>query len=230
MIETTAQREKRIKAEAAIRAQRAAAYAKKMNPEAPEQPAEVSTVNTVDGTRLAILEKKIEGGIKQFLEVGEALAEIREKKLYLETHQTFEAYCNERWNIGRAHAYRMMDAADVRKNVSPLGDITQERQARTLKTLTPPDQRKAMKRAVKKNGPKPTAKEIEVEVEAIREEKLKAYNATVPKFIPDHESEAAASIERIRKAVGDEVEELTAEGIKQLAAFLRELATDLEAA
>jgi hypothetical protein len=55
------------------------------------------------------------------LEVGNAIREIRDSKLYKETHSTFEEYCWERWGWKRAHAYRQIEVAETAafvKNVS----------------------------------------------------------------------------------------------------------------
>lgn len=66
--------------------------------------------------------------------------EIREKRLYQQAGwDTFEGYCEERWGWKRAHAYRLMDAAEVIKALSPTGDTipfpATERQARELAPL-----------------------------------------------------------------------------------------------
>lgn len=62
-------------------------------------------------TRLAELETVIERGQQTFVEVGNALAEIRDQRLYKETHATFEAYCRERWGFGRNYANKQIAAA-----------------------------------------------------------------------------------------------------------------------
>ena len=54
----------------------------------------------------------------------------------------WEDYCRERWGLGRAHAYRLIDAAATAEAVSPVGDITNERQARALSGLPAEEQRK----------------------------------------------------------------------------------------
>src|SRR5690606_33165582 len=62
--------------------------------------------------------------------------EIRDRRLYRVSHDTFETYCREKWNMERAQAYRLMDSAGVVKNLSPMGDKpTSERQARPLTRL-----------------------------------------------------------------------------------------------
>lgn len=57
-------------------------------------------------------------GLNTFFEVGNALLVIKSKRLYRETHDTFEAYCRERWDIGRSYAWRFIGAAE-RINLLP---------------------------------------------------------------------------------------------------------------
>lgn len=63
--------------------------------------------------RLEQLEAVIERGLATFVEVGEALLEIRDSRLYRETHATFDAYCQQRWGIHRSRGYQLMEAAKV---------------------------------------------------------------------------------------------------------------------
>jgi hypothetical protein len=61
----------------------------------------------------------------------------------------------ERWNMKRAHAYRLIESAEV---MSPLGDksaITSERQARELARVEPERRQEVVERAVeaKANAP-----------------------------------------------------------------------------
>jgi hypothetical protein len=87
-------------------------------------------------TRLAELEATIERGLTTFVAVGLALTEIQEKQLYRGDFETFEEYCLKRWAIKRAHAYRLINAAEVVGALSPMGDIPKgEREARELVTL-----------------------------------------------------------------------------------------------
>jgi hypothetical protein len=69
--------------------------------------------------------------------VGVALLEIRDRRLYRhQGHVTFEAYCQERWQMGRQYAYRLIDAAKVAQALSPIGDNpATESQARELAPL-----------------------------------------------------------------------------------------------
>ena len=67
-----------------------------------------------------LLEKKeavIKRGKKAFVEVGTALAEIRDAKLYRQEFKTFEEYCSKKWDLCRKSAYILMDAAEVKKGL-----------------------------------------------------------------------------------------------------------------
>lgn len=77
----------------------------------------------VEASRLADLEGVIERGLSTFVEVGEALLEIRDARLYRLTHGTWEAYCEDRWQMKRAHAHRLIEASQVAVAMSPFGDI-----------------------------------------------------------------------------------------------------------
>lgn len=117
-------------------------------------------------------EAVIERGLKTFYEVGAALLEIRDGKLYRETHATFEDYCRERWQLKQSHTYRLMDAASVIENLksSPNGGTLpdNERQIRPLTSLPPEQQAEAWKEALE-TAPdgKVTAAHVEATVQRI---------------------------------------------------------------
>lgn len=92
-------------------------------------------LTALERDRLGDLERVVDAGLQTFVDVGLALQEIRDGRLYRETAGTFEAYLADRWSIKRAHGYRLIDAARVAEVVSPVGDIPNERQARELAPL-----------------------------------------------------------------------------------------------
>src|SRR5436189_5170738 len=55
-------------------------------------------------------ERVLSYGLKHFFDVGNALLIIRDQRLYRGTHGTFEAYCHERWVLGRSYAWRLIAA------------------------------------------------------------------------------------------------------------------------
>lgn len=105
--------------------------------------------------RLAQLEKVIEKHLVGFVEVGKALLEIRDDKLYRESHPTFEAWCHERFQIGRRRAYELIAATNVREGLVRHGAQilpANERQARALSTLPAEHQPVVWQAAVKLAG------------------------------------------------------------------------------
>lgn len=86
---------------------------------------------------LTSYEAVIDKGLETFMEVGTALMAIRDRRLYRQTHGTFEQYCSERWALSRKRTYDLMDAAGAVAAMSPMGDtattpIENERQARAI--------------------------------------------------------------------------------------------------
>jgi PAS domain-containing protein len=70
-------------------------------------------LNAAEQAELAQLETVIERGMNTFVDVGNALAAINDQKLYRADHETFEAYCRQRWNVSRPRAYELMAAAEA---------------------------------------------------------------------------------------------------------------------
>lgn len=127
------------------------------------EPGPLEPITTDEVERLGELVATVRRHLDGFIEAGAALVEIRDSRLYRDTYPTFEAFCAAEFGIGRAHAYRMIDAAEV---VSPMGDtgalVANERQARAL-AAAPPEERADVMAAVATKG-KPTAAAITDEV------------------------------------------------------------------
>ncbi|WP_375506657.1 hypothetical protein [uncultured Nostoc sp.] len=60
------------------------------------------------------LERRVE---RAFLSAGQALMELRERRLYRSTHRTFEEYCRDRFNYTRDAAYLKISATVVYENL-----------------------------------------------------------------------------------------------------------------
>ena len=98
--------------------------------------------------RLTHLETIIARNQVHFYDIGRALKEIRDNRLYKRgLFDTFEAYTRARWDMGRSHAHRLIEAYGVIRNLSPIGEIlpTNESQVRPLVQLKPFEQRKVWK-------------------------------------------------------------------------------------
>lgn len=101
---------------------------------------------------LAQHEQIIERGLKTFVDVGNALLAIRERKLYRDDYKTFETYCQNRWGFTSERARLLMRSAEVMDNLSQTPTMvgvlpTSERQARPLIKLEPEQQREVWERA-----------------------------------------------------------------------------------
>jgi len=102
--------------------------------------------------RLIHLENLIARNQCRFHEMGKALKEIRDNRLYkLNLFNSFEVYTRARWDMGKSQAYRLIDAYQVVNNLSPIGDIlpSNESQIRILAQLNPIEQRKIWKAFLK---------------------------------------------------------------------------------
>ena len=102
-----------------------------------EEPEASTDLTAAETDRLVELEQAVDRGLQTFVEVGQALAEIRERKLYRASHDTFERYCRERWGFTRRRALQFIDAAAVTTLVVNAGlpAPTHEAQARELVPL-----------------------------------------------------------------------------------------------
>jgi hypothetical protein len=78
----------------------------------PAVPAELPIIDH-DHDRLAELEAVVDRGLHVFVDVGLALATIRDERLYRATHPTFKAYLAQRWGFGQQWAYGRMYVAQV---------------------------------------------------------------------------------------------------------------------
>lgn len=119
------------------------------------------------------LENVVREGLQTFRQVGEALVEIHDRKLYKAVCSTFEAYLQVRWQMSRRTARQHMEAAEVMGLLSAGGAMAplpeNERQVRPLTSLPPEQQPEAWKEAVetaKAEGRPVTAQHTRIAAEA----------------------------------------------------------------
>lgn len=121
-------------------------------------------LNIEERNELERCEVVIKQGLKTFVEVGQALMLIREKKLYRAEFGTFEDYCQDKWQLKKSQTYRLIDAANVVENIKlpPGGKLPQtEKHARPLTKLEPELQAEAWQKVVKEHGDKITHNKVE---------------------------------------------------------------------
>lgn len=107
-------------------------------------------------------ETTIKKGLKTFVEVGQALLEIRENKLYRIEYKTFEEYCQEKWQMPSRVARRLISSKKTMDNLGPNGPKPKtESQVRPLYGLEPEVQNAVWQETVEKHGKNITAKKVE---------------------------------------------------------------------
>ncbi|MGI9120541.1 MAG: hypothetical protein ACR2G7_10565, partial [Acidimicrobiales bacterium] len=99
------------------------------------------------------LEAVVERGIATFLEVGQALAAIRDRGLYRDTHPTWEDYCRDRWGFSARRARQLITASGT------IVPVANEAQARALAGLDADEQREVWDAALE-GSDHPTAADI----------------------------------------------------------------------
>lgn len=121
--------------------------------------AALAVLNPAALVALTDCEQRIERGLKTFIDVGQALAEIRDSRLYKGTHGTFEDYCRDRWKMSDGRARQFMIAAETATNVAVEGlpAPTNEGQARALAAVPEPERAEVWREAVERTNGKPTA-------------------------------------------------------------------------
>lgn len=118
----------------------------------------------IEQNRLSFLETVITQGEQTFVRVGQALMEIRDKRLYRKDYKSFDDYVQSKWFKGKRWATRMIAAAlvveEVTKDASSIGGpmvpklgdiIPNERTARELAKV-PTEKRAKVVEAAAKTG------------------------------------------------------------------------------
>ena len=147
-----------------------------------------------DTERLKELESVIERGRKTFIEVGYALAEIRDLRFYRQTHATFEAYCAEQWGWTRQRSYQLMNAATVVKLLPAEMStrVDNEATARELAKLEPKERENVL-RAIERRGERVTPAAIRAVVKEEQPAKPEPNNEDNPSQAPHYGVQSAAS-------------------------------------
>ena len=110
------------------------------------------------------LERKVE---RAFFEAGLSLREIRDRRLYRNSHATFEEYCKERFNFTRQAANYLIAGASVFETLTTNGCQilpTAERQVRPITSLDESEQVEAWSTAVAEAGERVPSSRIVKEV------------------------------------------------------------------
>jgi hypothetical protein len=178
-----------------------------------------------EATHLARCEAVIERGVAVFTEVGRALTEIRDGKLYRAKHKTFEAYCDARWGIVRSRAYQLIDQAKVTDAIfggvklSSALDIS-HRDVQALKTDLPASVAAVRQRVDSGERPETaikavaaSARSVPIEAQKADEQRRQEVASNLPPEIQQH---IAAGDERRAQRATTPIAETDADGLEDL--------------
>ena len=119
-------------------------------------PEVITPLSTLEAKQREVLEDQIRQNMRGFLIVGRSLLEINKLRLYRDTHDSFEAYMEDQWDLSERHGYRLLQAAEIVQNLEvhagefPMPNA--ERQVRELAELPPSLQAEVWKEACQRAG------------------------------------------------------------------------------
>lgn len=91
---------------------------------------------------LAELENIITKGLETFVEVGQALKVIKDRRLWVNTGYTsFDSYCQGKWGFGQGNAYYLIGTSEVANNVGATTSVAAH--IAPFRPLEPENQRRA---------------------------------------------------------------------------------------
>lgn len=96
------------------------------------------------------LETIINRGARAFIEVGNALTEIRDRKLFKPAFNTFPEYCKAKWGFSGKYAYKLIDASGVIKQLPKVlsSEIKNCLQGLALSTVPEPQRQAVLHAAI----------------------------------------------------------------------------------
>lgn len=140
-------------------------------------PIGADVLTRAEAIALSDCEERIERGKKVFIEVGMALAAIREHRLYRAQFDTFEEYCATRWDFTGRRGRQLIEAAEI-GNIFP---VANSQQANALAAVPEAERAEVLAEATERGGGKPTAKKIA----EVARERTAPKPAPVPELTPD---------------------------------------------
>ncbi len=120
------------------------------------------TLDLTEQQQLDALEEKIQAGLESFFEVGNAMMQIRDGRLYRERYSTWEEYCQKRWNFSGRYGHFQLAAMEKTVEIAgsnPTVLPTNESQTRPIdKDFDSQTKGVIWNRSVAQAGGVPTAK------------------------------------------------------------------------
>src|SRR5678815_2749444 len=83
-----------------------------------EATSETGELTPIETAKLENLEELIRGGLKSCFEVGRALRQIRDERLYRGTHGEFDLYCQDTFDIASRYAHLLIAGTKIKDVLS----------------------------------------------------------------------------------------------------------------
>jgi len=153
-------------------------------------------LNVVERRELQSLEEIIQRSLNTLIESGSALLSIRDKKLWRESHKSFEAYVRDKWGFEKNYANKIIASSETVKKLGTIVpktpkalEITTEGQLRELTGVPSESLAAVVKEAAKIAGDDViTAKDIRQAKEQVLTANPKADPKPEPKDEPIDEN------------------------------------------
>ena len=129
-------------------------------------------------------EEIIERGWQTFVEVGKALSQIRDLRLYRQNYKTFETYCRMKWQYGRHYANHLIAASEIVTKLIASGTTPPQHESQVRPLIGLPNEilEDVWNKAVAKaNGASITSKIVRMVVSELHEKEGKRKSRVKPK-------------------------------------------------
>ena len=106
-------------------------------------------LSATEEKRFLQLKKVVKQGVATFVQVGKALFDIREARLYRGTHGTFVKFCKDEFNLSYSYAHRIIEASKVATKLLPISkEVPNESVVRPLVGMSEKQQKRVYEAAI----------------------------------------------------------------------------------
>lgn len=145
--------------------------------------AKVSRLSAEEAAELSRCVQVVKSGLVAFVEAGKALKTIRDKQLYRQGFESFEAWSEHELNLSGRRVLQIIESAETYENLKFVSTVTPkyEAQVRPLAGLTPVDQVEAWSEAVAAAAPaEPSGVEVKAAADKRRKNKRRSSKIAKP--------------------------------------------------
>jgi hypothetical protein len=124
-----------------------------------DAPVPMQPLSEAEREELADAEHRIQRGLSGFIDAGAALALIKDRHLYRDTHTSYESYLRDRWGLGADYAAKLVHAMNIALDLERKGFLppVRETHAREIGRVQPDHRAKVWGDALAAAGGDPQA-------------------------------------------------------------------------